>query len=584
MTDQIPTTVPVAAAVAASPPPRRLFTATLILGKPGSGKTSLLKTYADYLWEVHKKILLLYSWDGGAIPTDVQKGMKQGIIRFWRARTRSAEGLGIETLYLAARGYWPRLINAETGETSPTVQLVPPVTVKYKVSCPNGHLLLSVPSPALIVPTYCQPCASFIAQHDMRVEEELKRTKGFEMVGGVAFDGLTSMTDVVMDHMDRQRGAGNIGGEKPAFGGVVVSGNEKFGGNNRADVGFGQTRARQLVNASLGIPYLVEGPVFTALTMEATDEGGLPIIGPKLPGRAATDEGSAWFGNVMETGKETDDKNEEHFVLYLRPFTDVQGRSHLLKTSSSPFGVPDKLVDPPTSAKQPFTQVNLGLVFKTLDEDLRRSLLQELPGAPGIPTEMMEYGEATMVETAAGAVPSAPIAGQPLIPVMGAGPRFIAPAVVAPAPQGMPAAPLPAAPPIPAQPTVAPASPAAAVASPAVGTPAGPVMLVPAKPARASRRAAPAKPNGAGADGSTQPVPAAPLVQPPPPPPTPPPPPVAVAPPTVAAVPQLPLAGPVQAPPAMHPRSSAPPVMLPTSGTAPPPPPGMRPPMKAPGS
>ena len=104
--------------------PRRIFTATLILGVPGAGKTSLLASFARYLWETHKKVLLLYSWDGGAIPTVLQQLMKQGLIRFWRARTRSADGLGIETLYLATRGYWPKSINAETGETSPAVELV----------------------------------------------------------------------------------------------------------------------------------------------------------------------------------------------------------------------------------------------------------------------------------------------------------------------------------------------------------------------------------------------------------------------------------------------------------------------------
>ena len=110
------------------------------------------------------------------------------------------------------------------------------------------------------------------------------------------------MGSVVLDHMDESRGAGQIGGEKSAFGGTVVSGSVKFGGSNRADIGFGQTRARQCVHNSLSIPYLVEGPVFTALSMEATDEGGLPIVGAKLPGRAATDEASSWFGNVAEMG------------------------------------------------------------------------------------------------------------------------------------------------------------------------------------------------------------------------------------------------------------------------------------------
>ena len=131
-------------------PVKRIFTATLILGVSGAGKTTLLETFAVYLWETYRKILLLYSWDGGAIPTRVQKRMKQGLIRFWRARTRSAEGLGIETVYLASRGYWPAKINPETGETSPAVPLVPPITTTYAVSCQHGHLIKVVPAIGLV--------------------------------------------------------------------------------------------------------------------------------------------------------------------------------------------------------------------------------------------------------------------------------------------------------------------------------------------------------------------------------------------------------------------------------------------------
>lgn len=512
----------------------RIFTATLIIGVPGSGKTTLFKGFAEYLWETHKKILLLYSWDGGAIPTDVQKRMKQGLIRFWRARTRSGAGLGLETMYLASKGYWPRQINAETGETSPAVQLVPPVTVKYIVTCSKGHPLMTVPSISLVTPTFCTPCSALTTHNDMLVTEQAQRTKGFELVGGVGFDGLTSMGDVVLDHMDLQRGEGLIGGEKSAFGGVVKSGTHSFGGNNRADVGFGQTRAHQFVNNSLSIPFLVEGPVFTALAMEATDEGGLPIVGPKLPGRAATDEAPAWFGNVMETGKTQDTEGRPCFTVWLRPFVDPQGRRHLLKTSASPTGVPDKLVDPAEALQQPYKVVNLGSVFKMLDEDLRRSLLEELPGSPGIPTAMMEYGEAVTVEGPAATLPQAaalmtPVPGAGTAPTpTTAGAPVVTPAT--PAPGG--GAPLMVAQPRARKRPPAPAVPVAQVAAPAVV-------------------AAPASVETAAASA-----------------------PQASSPPAASAPADV-----VQAAPA----PPAPAAAVPTGTTAPPPP-GMRPPMKAPGT
>lgn len=512
----------------------RIFTATLVIGVPGSGKTSQFYPFSRYLWETYQKILLLYSWDGGAIPTDVQKGMKQGIIRFWRARTRSAEGLGLETLYLATKGYWPKRINAITGECSPACELVPPVTVRYDIYCDKNHLMRSVPSIALVQPMFCSECKEMKNHAMLLVKELLARTKGFEQVGGVGFDGLTSMTNVVMDHMDHQRGAGQIGGEKPAFGGVVTSGVIKLGGNNRADVGFGQSRGRQFVDNSLSIPGLVEGPVFTALTNETTDEGGLPIIGAKLPGQAATDEASGWFGNVFEMGKWNDDSGKPHFTLYLRPFTDAQNRRHLLKTSSSPAGtessLPDKLVDPAYSEGAPFSVATLGMVFKMLDEDLRRACSEVLPGAPGQGEMMQDYGDSNQ-PTALPVAPAQPAAPPQMGSLPLATPAALqAPTAPVPAPQNQGSLQAPRVQPR-ARKTGAPPAPPATAAPPAQAPTAQAAPIAPAPAATVA------------------------------------PSPAIVAPPVVAA-------------------SSAPPAppAVPATGTAPPPPPGARPPQRAPGT
>jgi hypothetical protein len=512
---------------------RRIFTATCVIGVPGSGKTALFDGFSVYLWETFRKVLLLYSWDGGAIPTQIQKRMQQGLIRYWRARTRSAEGLGIETVYLASKGYWPRHINPLTGETSPGVDLVAPVTTQYTLSCPAGHPLKTVTQRALITPSYCGDCKQMIAIDQIQIVESAQRTKGFEQVGGVGFDGLTSMSNVVMDHMDHARGAGQIGGEKPAFGGVVQSGGVKMGGNNRADVGFGQSRAQQFVNNSLSIPYLVEGPVFTALSMEATDEGGLSIVGGKLPGRAATDEMSAWFGNVCEMGKTLDDAGKSHFTLFLRPFTDAQGRRHLLKTSASPMGLPDMLIDPPESEHRPGAIANLGDVFRGLDADLTRAVAEnDIKDAPGVGAAPVDYGEAL-------------ISGPPP-------PSFVA----TPAGPTLAAGPLPGA--------VLPLSPPVTV---------GPAVLLPGAPPAMAPRARPRKRQAA----ITLPVASPPAG-------------TEATPAVSAATPAAPLAT-TEAPVAPQQPASpvapqappSPPVMGQSTG-GPPPPPGMRPPQRAPGS
>lgn len=417
MADESVTQVAAAPVAPTAAPPRRIFTATMVIGVTGSGKTSLADGFSMYLWETYRKILLLYSWDGGAIPTNLQKRMKQGLVRFFRARTRSAAGLGIETLYLSSRGYFPESINPDTGEVAPAVQMVAPLATKYISYCPQGHQLQSVPRANLIQSLLCPQCKQIVPVAQQKIDEHVERARGFDQVGGVFFDGLTSMSQVVMEHMDHARGEGQIGGEKSSFGGVVTSGSVKLGGSNRADIGFAQSRAQQFVNASLSIPYLVEGPVFTALTMEATDEGGLPIVGAKLPGRAATDEVTSWVGNAMEMGKTMGEDGVERFTLFLRPFTDKQGRRHLLKTSASPTGVPDKLTDPASSEGKPFTIANLGNVYRLLDQDLADSLQEELPGGgPAVPSS---YGEPMRVERVAQPASSVGQAARPTAGVLG---------------------------------------------------------------------------------------------------------------------------------------------------------------------
>jgi energy-coupling factor transporter ATP-binding protein EcfA2 len=53
-------------------PKTQVNSATGIMGPTGSGKSSLAATLADYLWTNWKKVLLLYTSDGGGFPSEVQ--------------------------------------------------------------------------------------------------------------------------------------------------------------------------------------------------------------------------------------------------------------------------------------------------------------------------------------------------------------------------------------------------------------------------------------------------------------------------------------------------------------------------------
>lgn len=485
---------------AAVPGVQRIFTATLLIGPSGQGKTSLAATFAEYLWETFQRVLLLYSCDGGAFPTMIQKRIRQGLIRAWRMRTRSAEGLAFETCYLASKGYWPRQIKPETGETDPAVLLVPPVTARYQLACPAGHDLKTVPSASLIVPTFCSTCKQMVPVAHIHVVEDVHQTKGFEQVGGVFYDGLTSMCGWFMGALDLSRGHGTIGGEKPPLGGPVLSGSVKFGGNNRADYGFAQTRAYQIVHNALSIPNLCEGPVFTALPDDVTEGGGqLPIVGPKLAGSAMTADALQWFGNALEARIEKSPKDEDIRRLYLTEFIDVQNRRHLLK-NSGPGTLPAFIEDPPINktapdARQFFSGFNLGNFFRLLDRALADELAaNDLPSAPGIAAAPTEYGEATGVTLPSSPAPS-PAAPTPATPTAPAAAQPAATASAAASPAPPPAArprPRPRATAAPAAPSTpaAPATPAPAATAPIVPPPSQ--AVAPAPPARQAAAPAPA--------------------------------------------------------------------------------------------
>lgn len=399
-------------------PAKRIFTATLVIGISGAGKTSLSATFSEYLWDTYKQILLLYSCDGGAFPTVVQKRVKQGLIRVWRMRTRSAQGLAFETCYLGSKGYWPKVINPTTGESAPAVELVPGVTTTYRLFDPEGHLLKTVPSASLIRPTYCSTCKAMIDTAAMTVTEIATQTPGFEQVGGVYFDGLTSMSSWFMGDLDERAGRGELGGEKSAIGGTIKSGDLKFGGNSRAHFGFAQTRIQQIVHNSLSIPSLSEGPVFTALTHEVEEGGQLPVVGPRLAGSAKTDEAPQWFGNVFEARAGQDSKGKHVRRLYLKEFIDGENRRHLLKNSSS-GRLPDLLEDPAYGEGPMFSQFNLGLVFRLLDQDLETELSETIKDAPGLPDGLATYGSPAVVEEPKALTPQAPEAPKVAVPRRG---------------------------------------------------------------------------------------------------------------------------------------------------------------------
>jgi hypothetical protein len=273
----------------------------------------------------------------------------------------------------------------------------------------------------------CPTCKTHTTKENMRVTKASHRTKGFEKIGAVMYDGLTSMTSWALQDMGQRAGRLELKGEEGAIGGKVKSGDMNWGGVTRSHIGFAQARDEEWVLNSLSIPYLVVPPTFTVLTLETTDEGGLSVRGPKLAGRAKTDEAGAWVGNCLESVVVKTEKDERQYRLYLSEFVDAAGVRHLVKNRAAPGCLPPYLEDPPLAlgneAETAFTSFNLGLFFQLLDAGLQQTLATveaKYPNAPGLSGDAVEFGEPVVTALAPAAIGSGtspaapPAAGQPV--------------------------------------------------------------------------------------------------------------------------------------------------------------------------
>ncbi len=361
---------------------------TLLVGDTGTGKTSLLATYADWVWQKHKKITLLYTSDGGGFGTSIEALIKKGIIWVWKMRTR---GHAFETCARASQGYWPAQIDPESGETSPGCTLLPATQTEYTLFCSEGHKVMTKTNRnAFAIGVLCKECKKKVTLKTGTIKEKSQRTAGFENVGGVCLDGLTSMSNWIMQDMAKRAGNLELKGEESALGGRIADGEMFFGGNNRSHYGFAQVRAEEWLNNTTTIPGLVAPPIYTAREEKGTDSTSrLAVYGPKIAGSAKTAEVPSWVGNCLGTCIMTDDKGNPEWRLYLTQYRETDGIPHLCKTRAMPGMMPDFLSD---VYGEYFTVFNLGHFFDLLDSALEQTIKnsdQKYTDAPGLPQSLL---------------------------------------------------------------------------------------------------------------------------------------------------------------------------------------------------
>lgn len=484
-------TAPTTPTAASDPGAAVLNTASLIVGSTRSGKSSLLTTVAEYVWETFGLVSHYVLTDGGGFPPQMQALIELGIVRFWRARTRSGKGLAFETMQRAAQGWWPAEINPATGVVDPYVRLVPPVTTTYTMLCPNHHAVRVGPVKAVLVAqaVTCPTCKVLVTAQNAGFTEVVARTPGFEQQGALLIDGMSSFCSWMMDDLSERSGRNELGGEKGAIG-TIMSGDLAIGGTNRAMYGSVQQRIEAMVLSSNSIPYLAIPPVWTALTQEMSDEGGLSVIGPLMAGSAKTAVAPQWFGDVLETVL-VEQGGKRFRRLYLQQWMDERNRRHLIGVRSFPGTLPEywEEEEQPDGAGA-FTAFSMANFYKQRNAALtatREAYQRRFTNAPGLQTIRVGGHGGPAVEGVQTGTPGPSPTGQagrvqPSTPGSSAAPSAAARAKAA---QGAKAKPVAGPVPAPVVPVPAPVvtsarapAPAAEVAAP-VADPPAPVAPAP---------------------------------------------------------------------------------------------------------
>jgi hypothetical protein len=369
--------------------------ATLIYGDTGTGKTTLLATYFEWVWQKFKKKSRYYAGDLGGFGDKMQGLADAGIVevcRFQSIDPDATRGLPIGVCAKITQGYWPveDSWDAESGLCSPGAELIAPATVWFTMKCKQGHVVKKVNAQSLLTATACPVCKVMTTKETcLSIDKEILPNPGFEDIGCVGYDSLTSMGEWMMADLNFRAGNGTLGGMKGNIN-TVLSAGLTFGTGGMAAVGFAQNRIPDCPRNAVNIPGLVVPPIFTALEKKAADsDSKLPVYGPQVPGSAKTSDVPSYFGNCWIATKVQEEGREIH-RLYLQGYRSANDQiPHLGKSRVSPGAIPEYVEDPVdanTENGKSFTTFNLGYVFTLLEKAAKEEherIISKYPDAPG---------------------------------------------------------------------------------------------------------------------------------------------------------------------------------------------------------
>jgi hypothetical protein len=348
-------------------------TVTLITGRSGTGKTSLLATAAEWIFETYGRLSRLVTGDGGGFGSKMEGLIKVGMVQVWRVRTRAGaggEGLVEETLARASSGWWPEYFqegpDGPTGEVLPKTRLLSPIETTFQMSCPKGHLLKTTTDRRALHPVRCSQCGTAVDLKTAVITESQRLAPHMQGIGAYFFEGITSWSTWQLSSLADRRGRGDLHGEKSSIGGFK-SGDMLFDANNRADYGYAQAAAERWLLASTAIPGLVAPPIWTGLETRVDESETVATHwGPAIAGQARTWQVPQWVGDYLGTAKITNpDTGKLEFRLYTSEYRGEDRLPHPYKVRCEPGLMPEFFGD---SSAEPFSGFNLGLYLAKVQE------------------------------------------------------------------------------------------------------------------------------------------------------------------------------------------------------------------------
>jgi hypothetical protein len=298
--------------------------ADLVYGESGTGKTSLIGSYARYIYEVTARKYgtgmrtRLITMDGGGWDP-INPEIEAGIIEVLPLINNTHI---LTTMDALSQGFWPDL---------------------SKVALEGGYL---APEALPKLTEWQRP-----ANMDFKAIG----------VGAYAIEGLTSFSYAIKRQLEKK---GPPMGEKASYAYTEATADgtpgSKYFGSNRAYYGFIQGRALDILPKFASLP--VERVLWTALE-SIGEEDGQTIIGPKTAGKAITADVPAFVGQCLHLESYVKEKVKVQEVevkvptikqeirghrMYFRAHPDpVTGRLHKCKARIPPAKLPELMEEYP---------------------------------------------------------------------------------------------------------------------------------------------------------------------------------------------------------------------------------------------